>query len=71
MSAKLYLGESGSIVCYAHAGSTLQASIDNTPDYALKFLGMNYEVFDVLDDSLMNYLRAHDGMNEFKCEVCK
>lgn len=76
MSANLYIGESGSIVCYNHAGSTLQHAITNARPNAMKFLGMNDEVFEFINDTLRDYLRfmynAHVDatITEINCEVC-
>lgn len=74
MSATLYFGESGSVVCYAHAGSTLQSAIDHAPTGRLKFLGMNNEVFELLTDAFRDYtifMNREHGMTEINCEVCK
>lgn len=77
MSANLYIGESGSVVCFDHAGTTLQHAIKNAPRNAPKFLGMNDEVFEYITDSFRDYLLAlhhsygNGDVTEIKCEVCK
>ena len=77
MSANIYIGENGSVVCYKHAGSTLQSAINNAFPNASKFLGMNNEVFEIVTDSFRDYLLAlhraygNGDVTEIKCEVCK